>query len=94
MDLRAFKQSPADAAPPEALSSALAALWYDAKGEWDQAHKLAQSQDDAPGAWVRAYLHRVEGDLPNADHWYRRAGRPSSSAPLTEEWDEIASALL
>ena len=27
-------------------------------------------------AWVHAYLHRVEGDLPNAGYWYRTAGKP------------------
>ena len=45
-------------------------------------------------AWVHAYLHRVEGDLPNANGWYRRAQKPASSAPLPEEWEEIARALL
>ena len=43
---------------------------------------------------MHAYLHRVEGDLANAGYWYRRAGKPASSAPLKEEWDEIATALL
>ncbi len=46
------------------------------------------------GAWVHAYLHRVEGDHANAGHWYRRAEKPQSTAPLTQEWDEIADALL
>lgn len=34
------------------------------------------------------------GDESNAGYWYQRAGRPHSRAPLSEEWDEIASALL
>ena len=54
----------------------------------------AAAQRDEIGAWVHAYLHRVEGDNANAGHWYRRAGKPHSSAPLNEEWDEIVSALL
>ena len=58
------------------IGLALQAMWQDAKGQWDTAHKLAQAQKDETGAWVHAYLHRVEGDLPNAAHWYRRAGKP------------------
>ena len=45
-------------------------------------------------SWVHAYLHRVEGDESNAGYWYGRAGKAHSQAPLQEEWDEIASALL
>ncbi len=94
MDLSAFKQTLDRDAPPEGLGTALAALWHEAKGDWDQAHRLAQSQKDAGGAWVHAYLHRVEGDLGNAGYWYRRAEKPQSSAPLKQEWEEIAGALL
>jgi hypothetical protein len=94
MELEAFKASLDGDAPRESLGPALAALWYEAKGDWDRAHKLAQSRDDEVGAWVHAYLHRVEGDARNAALWYRRAGKPESSASLSEEWDEIASALL
>ena len=94
MNLSAFKQSLDQDAPPEGLGPALAALWHEAKGDWDQAHRLAQSQKDADGAWAHAYLHRVEGNHSNAGYWYRRADKPSSTAPLKQEWDEIADALL
>jgi hypothetical protein len=94
MDLPSFKQSLDRDAPPEGLGQALAALWHAAKGDWDKAHHLAQAQDDAQGAWVHAYLHRVEGDLSNAGYWYRRAGKPQSTAPLKQEWGEIAGTLL
>ncbi|NKB55805.1 MAG: hypothetical protein GKS00_05665 [Alphaproteobacteria bacterium] len=94
MDLQTFKASIHGEAPPDGHSLALQALWQDAKGEWDEAHKLAQAQDDATGAWVHAYLHRVEGDLRNAGTWYKRADKPECTAPLAEEWDEIAAALL
>ncbi|MEM7025119.1 MAG: hypothetical protein AAF637_21415, partial [Pseudomonadota bacterium] len=70
------------------------AMWRDAKGEWDAAHGLAQAQDDADGAWVHAYLHRVEGDLANAGYWYRRAGKPVCQEPLGDEWTTIVGALL
>ena len=76
------------------MSKCLEALWHDAKGDWDSAHKVVQSEESAEAAWVHAYLHRKEGDLSNAGGWYRRAGRPASTAPLKEEWETIARALL
>ncbi|HEX2114622.1 MAG TPA: hypothetical protein VHM01_09485 [Alphaproteobacteria bacterium] len=89
-----FQASLAAADPPAGLDSALCALWHAAKGDWHKAHELAQSRDDEIGAWVHAYLHRVEGDESNAGYWYRRAGVSHSRAPLQQEWQEIAAALL
>ncbi|GIV78320.1 hypothetical protein FKZ61_021815 [Litorilinea aerophila] len=94
MTLEEFRQSLEQAQPPAGLSLALQALWHEARGEWDKAHSLAQAQDDATGAWVHAYLHRVEGDPGNAAYWYRRAGKPVSHQSLAEEWESIAQALL
>jgi hypothetical protein len=94
MDITAFKATLSADNPPEGLSLAVQALWQVAKGDWDQAHKLVQDQDDGAGAWVHAHLHRVEGDLRNAGHWYSKANREASEAPLPKEWDEIAAALL
>jgi hypothetical protein len=89
-----FEASLADPAPPAGLDRPLEALWHARKGDWHKAHVLAQAEDDAVGAWVHAYLHRVEGDLGNAAYWYRRAAQPVSDAPLAEEWRSIAAALL
>ena len=89
-----FQASLAAAAPPAELDSALGALWHAAKGDWTRAHELAQSREDETGAWVHAYLHRVEGDESNAGYWYRRAGLKHSRAALQDEWREIAEALL
>jgi len=94
MDFATYKRSLADDAPPEGLSMAAQALWWEAKGDWHLAHQCAQNQADAEGAWAHAYLHRVEGDLSNACGWYRRAGRPLSTASLQEEWETIARSLL
>ncbi len=94
MDLAAFKGSLHGEGPPAGLGAALDALWHAAKGDWDRAHRLAHAQDDEAGAWVHACLHRVEGDHGNAAYWYRRSGKTPSSAPLRQEWDEIAAALL
>jgi len=94
MNVTEFEASAADPKPRDGLSLALQALWQEAHGDWDQAHKLAQDQDDADGAWVHAYLHRVEGDLSNAGYWYRRAGKPECRTELKAEWRAIAEALL
>jgi hypothetical protein len=94
MDFAAYKVSLGADAPPAGLGPAIEALWWDAKGDWPRAHQCAQQQADANGAWVHAYQHRVEGDLRNAAGWYGRAGKPLSAAPLGEEWETIARALL
>jgi hypothetical protein len=80
--------------PPGSANAMLRAVWHGLRGEWDAAHELAQAQDDAEGAWVHAWLHRVEGDLGNADYWYRRANRPSRRDDTRDEGLEIARALL
>jgi hypothetical protein len=79
-------------APP--VAPLLRALWLEAKGDWDQAHRVAQDVEDADGAWVHAYLHRKEGDLDNAAYWYRRAGQPVASDALDAEWTRIVTTLL
>ena len=94
MDLRAFKQSIAEAQPPPRLSTALRALWWDAKGDWDKAHQHAQERDDAPGMRVHAYLHRKEGDQTNAEYWYRRCGSVPPASTLDDEWEDLVRAFL
>jgi len=89
-----FKASLSGASPAPGLDAPLAALWWAAKGGWDQAHKIVQDEKSTDAAWVHAYLHRVEGDLGNAGYWYRRAARPAASGSLEAEWEQIASALL
>src|SRR3546814_10476245 len=51
MDLATFTSSVAQLSPPEGLSPAQEALWWDAKGDWERAHDRAQAQDAAAGAW-------------------------------------------
>jgi hypothetical protein len=90
VDLQSFKDSIGAAHPPEGLSLALEALWWDAKGDRER----AQERDDSAGMRVHAYLHRKEGDQSNADYWYRRAGVPSGRVSLDEEWEMLARAFL
>src|SRR5437763_8002024 len=94
MTLAEFRASLSETAPPAGLPPALAALWRDAKGDWDGAHDLAQADEGGAGDWVHAYLHRKEGDAGNAAYWYRRAGKPVCRTSLDEEWQAIAEALL
>lgn len=79
---------------PDSLPSALQALWYDKKGDWDKAHQAIQDASDTDSAWVHAYLHRKEGDSNNARYWYRRSNQPEFKADLNQEWEHIASNLL
>ena len=79
---------------PESAPALIRALWHDATGDWDSAHKLAQDVDSGDGAWVHAYLHRREGDIGNAHYWYRRAGRQPGDGSLDQERAAIVAALL
>lgn len=49
---------------------------------------------DAFSANIHAYLHRVEGVLWNADHWYKRAGKSRPSCDLKEEWQQLVTQAL
>jgi hypothetical protein len=89
-----FKASLSGAAPASGLDAPLAALWWAAKGHWDEAHRIVQDQATEDSAWVHAYLHRVEGDAGNAGYWYRQAGKPVASGSFGTEWEAIASELL
>jgi hypothetical protein len=80
--------------PPASVPPLLAALWWEAKGDWNQAHEIAQAEGSADAAWVHAYLHRKQGDAANAAYWYSRAGHPHCTLPLDAEWNQIVSALI
>jgi hypothetical protein len=70
------------------------ALFLAAGGDWEGAHRIAQDEDGSDAAWVHAHLHRQEGDLGNARYWYGRAGKPTATDSLADEWRRIASAIL
>jgi hypothetical protein len=89
-----FRSSLSGAGSTPELDAPLAGLWWAAKGQWDQAHKIVQDESSADAAWVHAYLHRVEGDLGNAGYWYRQAGRPVATDSVESEWQRIVAALL
>lgn len=82
------------AADGEEFTGALLALWWEARGDWQRAHEIAQDVPGADGAWVHAYLHRKEGDSGNAAYWYRRAVREVASGDLRDEWEQIVGEML
>jgi len=91
----AFRGSTSEPMPPAGVSPALQALWWARKGDWDQAHHCVQQHEgEADCDLVHAHLHRQEGDLGNARHWYRAAGRPEPPVSLEAEWDALAAELL
>ena len=93
MTLEQFKATLSAGTPPD-VAPLLQALWHDARGDWDEAHRIAQDVDDKAAAWVHAYLHRKEGDLGNAEYWYRRAAQAIAADSLDAEWERIVVALL
>jgi hypothetical protein len=92
MTLDEFRAAVSRGEPPD-VAPLLRALWHDARGNWAEAHTIAQEIEDKAGAWVHAYLHRKEGDPGNAAYWYRRAGQPVATDSLDDEWNRIATAL-
>jgi hypothetical protein len=94
MNLSGYKDSLTENAPPQNLSVYLTALWYDARGEWEKAHKLVQDINDRNASGIHAYLHRKEGDIGNADYWYSRAGKTRYTGSLEKEWEELVVALI
>ena len=77
----------------ERFASLVAALDRVGSGDWEGAHQAVQDDNSPEAAWVHAHLHRVEGDLENAGHWYRRAGKPQATGDLETERRDIQRAL-
>ena len=87
--LAEFKASLTSEHPVSGLSVQLKSLWYDGKGDWHQAHAQVDHLTDQSSAWVHAYLHRKEGDIGNADYWYRKAGQIRPNVSLEKEWEQL-----
>jgi hypothetical protein len=93
MTLTLFLATLEQATPPPELTPYLKSLWWDKKGNWQQAHNIIEHMGDATAAWVHAYLHRKEGDRGNARYWYNRAGKNMPEGPLELEWKDIVTTL-
>jgi hypothetical protein len=93
MDAKEFRASLGREQPPADLPPTLAALWWDAKGDWTRAHGLVDELETPDGMAVHAYLHRKEGAVSNADYWYARAGRKFHRPLLEQEWEALVDGL-
>ncbi|HEX4537559.1 MAG TPA: hypothetical protein VH140_11465 [Candidatus Acidoferrum sp.] len=95
MNVEEFKASiTQEQSPPAGLSIPLAALWWDAKGDWARAHSLVDELESVDGMAVHAYLHRKEGSTSNADYWYARSGRGFYRPTLDAERNALIEGLL
>jgi hypothetical protein len=94
MTLEDFRKSLQQPEPPHGLSVPVAALWWDAKGDWARAHDMVDSLESREGMAVHAYLHRKEGVEWNAEYWYNRAGKNFHRPALDAEWKALAEGLL
>ena len=90
----AFRAALESDLPPRTWSDPFRALWWDACGDWEAAHEIAQELTTSWGSWMHAYLHRKEGDLWNAGYWYRKAGIRERRDSLDREFDSLLNALL
>lgn len=94
MTFNEFKNTLFADTPPEGINDLLTALWYAVKDDWERSHTIAQDIPGRDGAWIHAYLHRVEGDTGNAGYWYSAAGKPMCNDTLEIEWEELVRAML
>jgi len=92
--LEDFIDSFKDEFPSASLSAPLKAMWYDAKGNWQQAHEVAQDINSPAGSLIHAYLHRKEGDDSNAKYWYSSARENFPLCSIEDEWKLIVEKLL
>jgi hypothetical protein len=94
MDYHEFISSLQENLPPKDIPRQLESLWYDGKGNWNKAHDIADGPSDRLSARVHAYLHRKEGDLWNANYWYKRASEELPDLSLDEEWEMLVKRIL
>jgi hypothetical protein len=58
--------------------------------DWKAAHEIVQKDKSQLAAWLHGIVHTLEGDLDNAQYWYRKADRVFRGAEAVG--DEIAAA--
>ena len=89
-----FEKSLELSAVPKEWSDGLKAAWYDAKGDWETSHNIAQDMHSTLGSWLHAYLHRKEGDRFNAGYWYRLAKKEYPTITLDKELKVIVESII
>ena len=93
-NIQLFEETLVVDSPPELWPESLKALWWDAKGSWENSHNIAQEIHSEMGYWIHAYLHRKEGDEWNAGYWYQLANKSFPSVSLDEERDQLIKHIL
>lgn len=93
-DFNGFMGTLKRACPDENWPETLRAMWFDARGNWEASHTVAQDIHNDIGSWIHAYLHRKEGDDFNAGYWYGRARKPFPTLTLKEEFEQIVNVIL
>ncbi len=76
--------------PPSPMSKLARAIELLETGAWQQAHEIVQEDTSALAAWLHGIVHTLEGDLDNAQYWYRKADRVFRGPDAVKE--EIAAA--
>ncbi len=61
-----------------------------AAGQWQLAHEIVQKEHSPLAAWLHGIVHILEGDLKNAQGWYKRADRAFPGVDAVQS--EIAAA--
>jgi len=61
-------------------------------GDWQQAHEIVQGESSSLASWLHGIVHTLEGDLDNAQYWYRKADRVFRGPEAVR--DEMAAARL
>ena len=59
------------------------------EGDLETSHKLIQPCKDELSCLIHAHIHRLGGDMDNADYWYRRTGIDRPECSLDEEFDRL-----
>jgi hypothetical protein len=59
-----------------AISPMAMAVSHLEAGNWQAAHDIVRNDSSSLGCWAHGIVHLIEGDLANAQYWYRRAHRP------------------
>ena len=82
-----MKPSASSSPSDDALTKAV--LFLEA-GAWQQAHEIVQQERSNLAAWLHGIVHTLEGDLDNAQYWYRKADRVFRGPDAVKE--ELAAA--
>ncbi len=67
----------------------LKAIWYLKINEWHHAHDIVSRFDSVHASWIHGLLHKMEGDMWNANYWYRKAGIENPEVSVEHEIEMI-----